>query len=55
MLEIVVTLFPNGGPAVTGVPMSVTCLINAPPGLEEGTTVGSFTEKTGGITVFHIE
>jgi hypothetical protein len=54
VLEIVITLFPEGEPAVTGVPMGVTCLINAPPGLEEGTTVGDFTEKTGGDTFFHL-
>jgi hypothetical protein len=54
VLDIVITLFPKGEPPVTDVPMSVTCLINAPPGLEEGTTVGDFTEKTGGQTLFHL-
>ena len=54
-LEITVTLFPNGGAPVTGVPMSVTCLVNKPASFteEEGTTVGEFTEKTGGLTLFH--
>ena len=54
VLDIVITLFPNGEPAVTDVPMTVTCLINAPPGLEEGTSVGDFTEQTGGLTLFHL-
>ena len=53
VLSITVTLLPHGGVPVTGVSMSVTCLINAPPGLEEGTTVGDFTEKTGGNTLFN--
>ncbi len=54
VLDIVITLFPKGEPPVTDVPMSVTCLINAPSGLEEGTTVGDFTETTGGLTLFHL-
>ena len=57
VLEITVTLFPHGGAAVTGVPMSVTCLVNKPAGFteDEGTTVGEFTEKTGGQTLFHLQ
>ncbi len=54
VLNITVTLFPGGGAPVTGVPMSVTCAVNAPPGTEEGTTVDGFTEKTGGLTLMHV-
>jgi hypothetical protein len=53
VLQLIVTLSPKGGPPQTGVPMNVTCVVNAPPGYEEGTTVGDFTEKTGGTTLFH--
>ena len=44
------------GTPVTDVPMSITCLVNAPPGFteDEGTTVWDFTEKTGGTTLFHL-
>jgi len=54
-LRLTVTLLPDGGSPVAGVPMSLTCLVNAPAGFteEEGTTVGAFTEKTGGKTLFH--
>ncbi len=57
VLEITVTLFPNGGARVTGVPMSVTCRVHAPAGFteDEGTTVAEFTEKTGGLTLFHLQ
>jgi len=56
VLEITATLFPAGGAPVTGVPIKVTCLINAPDGFngDEGTTVGAFTEQTGGMTFFHL-
>ncbi len=56
VLEITVTLFPDGGAPVTGVPMSVTCLVNKPAGFtgEEGTSVDGFTEHTGGNTLFHL-
>ena len=55
-LRLTVTLFPDGGSPVPGIPMSVTCLVNAPSGFtdEEGTTIGAFTEKTGGTTLFHM-
>ncbi len=55
-LWITVTLFPNGGTPHLGFPMSVTCLINKPTTFtgEEGTTVGPFTKKTGGKTLFHL-
>ncbi len=57
VLEITVTLFPKGGGPVTGVPMSVTCLVNKPAGFteDEGTTVAEFTEKTGGFTLFQVQ
>ena len=57
VLEITITLFPKGGAAVTGVPMSVTCLVNKPASFteDEGTTVAEFTEKTGGDTLFHLK
>lgn len=54
VLETEVTLFPKGGSPVENVPMTVTCTINAPPGTEEGTTVGEFTEKTGGLTLMNL-
>jgi hypothetical protein len=56
VLELVVTLLPDGGAAVTGVPMSVTCRVNAPAGFteEEGITLGFFTEKVRGATLFHL-
>lgn len=55
VLTITVTLFPIGGAPVTGVPMTITCELGTLPGpVEEGTTVGNFTEKTGGFTVFHL-
>jgi len=49
----VITLFPNGEPAVTDVTMTVTCLINAHPGLEEGTSDRDFTEQKVAKTLFH--
>jgi hypothetical protein len=56
-LKFSATLFPVGGSPVTGVPVVVTCRVNAPRGFtdEEGTTVGAFTEKTGGTTLFQNE
>ncbi len=54
VLAITVTLFPDGGAPVTGVPMTITCVVNAPAGTEEGTTVDGFTEKTGGLTLMHV-
>ncbi len=57
VLKITITLFPEGAAPITGLPMSVTCRVNAPAGFteEEGTTVGDFTEKTGGLTLFHLD
>ena len=54
VLQLTVTLSPKGGPPQTDVSMSITCAVFAPPGTEEGTTVGNFTEKTGGFTLFHL-
>ncbi len=56
-LKITVTLFPDGAAPIKGLPMTVTCRVNAPTGFtgDEGTTVGDFTEKTGGHTLFHLD
>jgi hypothetical protein len=55
VLRFEATLFEFGIAVATGVPMSVTCLINAPAGFtgEEGTTLGVFDEKIDGETLFH--
>ncbi len=53
VLTITITLTPTKGAPLTGQSMTVTCLVNAPPGFEEGTTIGDFTTKTGGATLFH--
>ena len=54
-LVIVVTFFPAGGSPVQGLTMTVTCEIGTPPsGTEEGTTLGDFTESTGGLTLMHL-
>jgi len=54
-LVIVVTLFPAGGSPVSGLPMIVTCELGSPPpNTEEGTSVGDFTERTGGLTLMHL-
>lgn len=55
-VEIVVTLFPNGGSPVTGVSMAVTCHVGTVPAgaPEEGTMVDGFTESIGGLTLMHI-
>jgi hypothetical protein len=56
VLKFEATLFEFGIAVATAVPMSVTCLINAPSGFtgEEGTTLGVFDDKTGGETLFHM-
>jgi hypothetical protein len=56
VLDITATLFPDGGTPHTGVPIEVVCVVNAPSGFtkEEGTSVGAFTEHTGGTTLFHL-
>ncbi len=56
VLWFTATVRHNGAVIFTGVPMSVTCRVNAPSGFteEEGTTIGPFSEKTGGTTLFHL-
>ena len=65
VLVITVTLSPNGGAPVTGVTMTVNCLIFAPPNnantcspVGEGVTVtgavGEFTTIVRGATLFHL-
>ncbi len=54
VLAITVTLFPDGGAPVSGVPMTITCMIFGPPGTEEGITLAGFTELTSGTTVMHV-
>src|SRR5262249_11418392 len=57
LLKLTITLFPDGFASIPGLPMTVTCRINAPTGFtgDEGTTIADFTEKTGGNTLFHLE
>ncbi len=54
-LQITVTVFFNGGPQLTGISMTVICLIAAPPGTgAEGITIGEFTQVVRGATLFHL-
>lgn len=55
ILDLTVTLFPDGGAPVTGLAMEILCMINAPPGVEEGVTLDGFTELISGTTAFHSE
>lgn len=43
------------GMTMTGIPMTVTSTANAPAGYTEGTTVGDFTQPTGGTVVIQPE
>lgn len=52
-LLITVTLFPQGEPPQTGLPMNVTCEIRAPVITFEGVTVGPFDKPEFGHTLFH--
>ncbi len=56
VLNITVTLSPNAGAPVTGVSMTVTCRVKAPPNFTgaEGITLGSFTHTIAGHTLFHL-
>lgn len=56
-LKFTVTLFPEGGLPLTGIRMTITCLVGLGMGhgYEEGTSVGDFTNQTGGLTIFHID
>jgi hypothetical protein len=55
-LQITITLFVQGGASQTGVPMTVNCLIDAPPNFTgaEGDTIGDFTDSVRGHTLFHL-
>ncbi len=57
VLWIKVSVIHQGQTVFTDLPMSVTCLVNAPAAFDgqEGTTLGPFLEKTGGQTLFHLE
>jgi hypothetical protein len=55
ILQLTVTLFQDGGAPVTGLGMTILCMINAPPGVEEGVTLDGFTELISGTTAFHSE
>ena len=54
VLTITATLFATNGTVVPDVTIEITCLVNTPGGFEEGTTVGDFSMKTGGFTLFHL-
>jgi len=61
VLVITVTLFPNGGGAITGLTMTVNCLVFGPPNnagtcspVGEGVTVADFTTIVTGRTLFHL-
>lgn len=48
-LSIVVTHYcPAMRMTMTGIPMTLTTAVNAPAGVAAGTTVGEFTQPTGG-------
>ena len=55
-LKIIVTVFPDGGSPRPNVPVTVNCLIFAPPGFSgsEGITFGEFTQVVRGATLFHL-
>lgn len=55
-LQIAMTVFPNGGSPRPNVPMTVNCLIFAPPGFtgSEGIAFGEFTQVIRGATLFHL-
>jgi hypothetical protein len=55
ILDLTVTLVPDGGTPITGLVMEILCMINAPPGVEEGVTLDGFTELISGTTAFHSE
>jgi hypothetical protein len=60
VLVITVTLFPKGGEPITGVTLTVMCLIGTgcPSAVAEGVTVtgsvGDFTNVLRGATLFHL-
>jgi hypothetical protein len=55
MLSMVVTHYCTMGMTMTGIPMTVTSTVNAPSGYAQGTTVGDFTQATGGTVVMQPE
>jgi hypothetical protein len=57
ILDITITLYPDGGAPQTGVPMRVVCPFVNGAFDEEGDAafVGAFTTRIDGETVFHIE
>ena len=61
VLVITVTLFPHGGSPLTGLTMTVNCLVFGPPNnagtcspVGEGVTVADFTTIVTGHTLFHL-
>ena len=56
VLSLVVTHYcKTMGMTMTGIPMTVTSTVNAPPGYTEGSTVGDFIQPTGGTVVIQPE
>jgi hypothetical protein len=56
VLSLVVTHYcATMGMTMTGIPMTVTSTVNAPPGYTQGTTVCDFTQPTGGTAVIQPE
>lgn len=52
VLSLVVTHYcKTMGMTMTGIPMTVTSTVNAPPGYTQGTTVCDFTQPAGGTVV----
>ena len=59
LLMMTITAAPDGGAPVTGVPMTVLCVPEipgkeVPEEGEEGVTVGPFSERVSGFTLFHL-
>ena len=55
VLVIKITLFPDEGNPITGVTMTVNCLVGSGcNAADEGVTVGDFTTIVRGRTLFHI-
>jgi len=59
LLHIEIALIPKGGGVITGLAMTVHCDADEVPGSveadnEDGITVGSYTQSTGGFTLFQL-
>lgn len=55
-LSLVVThVCPSMRMTMTGIPMTATSAVNAPPGHVEGVTVGDLTQPTGGSVIIESE